>query len=266
MKSITTPLSAYKQAHQLLWKRNFWKYLIWPVLISFVITLLLLAGYVAVGDYLVSNVEEYFFGEEKIPAWLKAIFWLGVLFLFSGPLYVGFRGLVMICYGPFLDNLSQEIEREVNAEVRNAERSFIESIKRPTIMFVWTFAASIGVLLGGIAVGAIPLAGVILAALLPFPFQMFLSGVAYIDPYLDRANYSPKESFAAIRKHFGGVALFAMIGLVIQAIPIIGWFIGPTYSVIAGVLYGIRVEKDCPLPTKPAPGLASDQHEEAGAG
>ncbi|WP_309386602.1 EI24 domain-containing protein [Cerasicoccus frondis] len=254
MKAITNPISAYRSAHKLLWKKQFWKYLTWPICISILVSILFFAAYLAVGDWMISAVERLFFDEEKIPAWLKALFWIVVLFQFSGPLYVAFRSLVMICFGPFLDELSVEIEREIKSAEYHAERTFWESIKRPALMFLITFALSISVMIAGIALGFVPLVGFILALLLQFPAQMFLSGVSYIDPYLDRAGYAPKASLRAIRQHFWGTSAFGVVGLAAQAIPIVGWIIGPTYSVVAGVIYGIQIEADSPLAkTMPIP-------------
>lgn len=253
MKSIRHPIAAYRRAHQLLWKMQFWRILIWPVLISIALTVLLFVGYLAVGNWLFSEVEAFFFGEEQLPAWLRAIFWLLLVVQFSGPLYVAFRGLVLICYGPFLDTLSTKIERAEHGKVMETERTLWESIQRPLLMFVWTFSASMGVLLASVALGLVPLIGVLLGVVIQFPIQMFLSGVSYIDPYMDRAGYTPRESFRVIRQHFAGSAIFAMLGLLIQAIPVVGWFVGPTYSVIAGVLYGIRIDSDSAAAPAPAP-------------
>lgn len=68
---------------------------------------------------------------------------------------------------------------------------------------------------------------------------MFLSSAAFVDPYLDRRGMAPKQTFALLWSKKGEMFFFGAAGLLLTMIPVIGWFIGPTYSVISGVALGV---------------------------
>jgi uncharacterized protein involved in cysteine biosynthesis len=68
---------------------------------------------------------------------------------------------------------------------------------------------------------------------------MFLSSAAYVDPYLDRRGMTPKQSLSLLWSTKGELFFFGATGLLLTIIPVIGWFIGPSYSVISGVGLGV---------------------------
>ena len=60
-----------------------------------------------------------------------------------------------------------------------------------------------------------------------------------IDPVLSRAGLRARDSFRLLRRNMLEVIVFGAIGSLIVAIPLVGWFLGPTYCVIAGVHLGL---------------------------
>ena len=69
---------------------------------------------------------------------------------------------------------------------------------------------------------------------------MFLTGIGFIDPYFDRAGYSGMQSFRVMRNRFFTVGIFSSLGGLILLIPLFGWFLGPTYSVVAGIILALQ--------------------------
>ncbi|MCI5146663.1 MAG: hypothetical protein D3923_14340 [Candidatus Electrothrix sp. AR3] len=102
-----------------------------------------------------------------------------------------------------------------------------------------TVAASVWVVAAGFALATIPVVGTLLSGAVVFFLQMFLSSAAYVDPYLDRRGMAPKQTFALLWSQKGEMFFFGATGLFLTMIPVIGWFIGPTYSVISGVALGV---------------------------
>lgn len=235
---------AYRKAHTILWQHGQWKVLIVPFFISVVLAIVLAGGSFLLAAGLSNWAHESLSARLDYPDWLRHLL-LIVLFLAGlGPCYVMFRGLVMVCYGPWLDQLSTTAEQLLNGQKAECQRGTWESLKRPILMALLTIGASIGVFILGLLVGSIPLVGVLISGCVISLAQLFLSAVGFLDPYLDRCGYSPLESWRQIRRRPAGVILFGLIGMLLTLVPVIGWFVGPTYSVVAGVVYGALIAEN----------------------
>ncbi|MGJ8641653.1 MAG: EI24 domain-containing protein [Opitutaceae bacterium] len=240
---------AFKKAHEIIWKLGYWKFLLVPIFLSAALAALMLGCcYLfssAISDFLYPYLSEFF----NLPEWVRTIFII-VIFAFQlGPCYVLFRSLVMVCYGPFLDRISKEAEEIVNGFSNEADTSFIDSIKRPILMTFYSIAGIAGVMVGAFALGLVPFVGVLLSGGFTMPANLFLSSISYIDPYLERSGYSPKQGFQLMWNNKITLIVFGLMGLLLTVIPLIGWFVGPTYSVVAGVILSIvlhnqQVESD----------------------
>lgn len=189
----------------------------------------------------------YFLGDHGMGTFVRTLFILLIFIPGLAPCYVAFRGLVMVCYAPFLDHLSNRAEKVITGSADEVSRSLLESIKRPLCMALLTIGASMAVLAGGLALGLIPLIGFLLTFGFVIPLELFLSSISYLDPYFERRGFTPQSSFRFLRRHFLSVCVFGLLGLVIMAVPVVGWFLGPTYSVVAGIVYAILLfESDSP--------------------
>ncbi|GHB89996.1 EI24 domain-containing protein [Cerasicoccus arenae] len=240
---------SYAKAHELLWKLGYWKYLLAPIALSILLALVLLSlcwiFAASLGGWIQQSLNEVF----QLPDWLRIPLLIILFIVGLGPCYVAFRSLVMVCYGPWLDQLSVKAEILINGHSKEVDRSIWESIKRPLAMAVLTISAAIGAFFGGMVIGLIPLIGALLAGVVVPLIELFLSAVGYIDPYCERTGLTPTQSFAILRANAVGVICFALVGLLITLIPFIGWFVGPTYSVVAGVIYGILLTNARPTST-----------------
>ncbi|MCI5223916.1 MAG: hypothetical protein D3924_14900, partial [Candidatus Electrothrix sp. AR4] len=89
------------------------------------------------------------------------------------------------------------------------------------------------------ALAAVPVVGTLLSGAVVFFLQMFLSSVAFVDPYLDRRGMATKQAFTLLWGEKRDMFFFGTAGLLLTLIPVFGWFVGPTYSVISGVALGV---------------------------
>ena len=230
---------AFQKAHEIIWKLGYWKFLLIPIFLSAALAALLLGGcYLfssAISNFLYPHLSEFF----NLPEWMKSIFIIVVFIFQLGPCYVVFRSLVLICYGPFLDRISKKAEELVNGYSNEVDTSFIDSIKRPILMTFYSILGIFGVLVGAFALGIVPLIGVLLSGAFTLPANIFLSSISYIDPYLERCGYQPKQAFNLMWKNKTTLIIFGLAGLLITIIPFVGWFVGPTYSVVAGIILSI---------------------------
>jgi len=158
--------------------------------------------------------------------------------------FVLYRNLIMVCYGPFLDQLSRKAEILINGKANEENRPFLESILRPLTITLYAVLASFSTILIGVLLGLVPLLGSFLMFLFLIPTQLFLSAVGYIDPYLERTGHSPQASFQLMSQQKWPVMLFSLVGVILLLIPIVGWFIAPTYSAVAGIVFGILMNAE----------------------
>ncbi len=235
---------SFLKAHEILWKLGYWRYLLVPIILSVVLAVVLVVLCFAFSSILSVWLHEFLSTFFELPEWFRLVLMLFIIVFEMGPFYVAFRSLVMVCYAPFLDKLSVKVEELVNGHSKEFDRGFIESIKRPLMMASFTISASVAVFVGGLFIGLVPVAGILISSLMLIPFQIFLSSVAYVDPYLERSGYTPRESIVLMRKNIGSMLIFGLFGFIIMMIPIIGWFVGPTYSVVAGIVFGILISKE----------------------
>jgi len=215
-----------------------------PILISALLipTLLVASFFLASGA--TGFLESRFFEGDGFPTWVRWII-IGLLFAAGiAPCYIGFRGIVMACYAPFLDKLSERSEQLLHGHAQHQERSLLDAIRRPVGMTLLTVGASLLLILFGLALGALPFWGAVLSPAIVFPLQLFLISVGFIDPYFERKGLSPGQSFRLMLRYFWRITFFGALSLVFIAIPVVGWFVGPTYSIIAGVMMGILISDE----------------------
>ncbi|XOF34158.1 MAG: EI24 domain-containing protein [Candidatus Electrothrix sp. YB6] len=239
-------IKAFRVGHEVIWKHGQWRKLLLPICISVLLVPLSIAGFFTLGWELSDYLQHLFFPDQTWTGLIGFAVWIALSILVAGPLYIVFRSIVLLVFIPFLDLVSEQTECIMTGQPAPAGRSILSSIHRLLLMLLLTIAASVLVVIAGFSLSAIPVAGALLSGAVVFFFQMFLSSAAYIDPYLDRRGMDPKQSFSLLWSKKGEVFFFGAAGLLLTMIPVIGWFVGPTYSVISGVALGVLLFEENP--------------------
>ena len=232
---------SYLKAHQIIWQQGYWRYLLVPIGLSFVLAVFLLAGSGFLAAKMSNSVHEWISESIRLWDWLQAVLGLVLFVLLLLPCYLLFRSLVMLCYAPFLDRISMGTEKLVGSAVLDSDMSILQSLKRPSLMAVFTLCGLVVVMLLALLAGFIPVVGAVISLILVFPVNLLLSTLSYLDPYLERRSYSPIASMKVIWKHRWPAMYFGLIGFLITSIPIFGWFVGPTYAVVGGIVLAISI-------------------------
>ena len=234
---------SYQKAHEILWKHGHWRFLLAPIGLSVVLLFVLTGLCFLVSKWVSGWAQGLLEKMYDFPDWLESI-WLILFFAIGlGTCYVAFRSLVMICYGPFLERLSVMAEKVVTGDSHEVPRSIAEAIQRPILMVFFSVLGSLLAVGAGFLLSLIPLIGVVLSGALLFPTQIFLATMPFIDPYLDRSGMNARDSIRLMREHFFSVFSLGLVGLGITLIPIVGWFLGPTYSAAAGIVFAILISQ-----------------------
>lgn len=240
-----TVLTAFKEAHRLIWRHGYWRYLAIPILLSLLLALLILFGGYQLAHVLMGWMETWFPSLATQPVWVRGLLFVLLLVLQAGPCYVIFRSLVMVLYGPFLDRLSESVEMHVNGKTSGVKIGILQSFRRPLILAAYTIAASLVLFVASLTLGLIPVVGWLFSIFVVLPLQLFLSSVSYVDPYLERHGVAPRAAFGRMWKHKHDMMCLGAVAAAISLIPIIGWFLGPTYSVVAGLRFSAEHLGEC---------------------
>ena len=239
-----SPVVSYLKANQLLWQKGCWKTMLAPIVISAVLfPALLFVSYLSASG-ITDWLDGRFFEDSTFPGWIRFILVSSLFMACLAPCYVMFRGLVMLCYAPFLDQLSERAEKLLLGGIKTQKRPLSKILKRAAGMAVISITLALAVVLLGFGISTIPLVGPLLVGFVVFPLELFLSSLGFIDPYLDRTGLSSRDALRLLRKYFWRTTFFGFIGLCLMMVPVIGWFVGPTYSVTAGVVMGILISEE----------------------
>ncbi|WP_446010449.1 EI24 domain-containing protein [Candidatus Electrothrix sp.] len=232
-------IKAFKVGHEVLWKHGQWRKLRLPIALSVLLVPLSIAGFFTLGWELSDYLQHLLFPEQTWTEWIGFAVWIALSVVAAGPLYIIFRSLVLLVFTPFLDLVAEETESIMTGKPIPTGRTILSSVHRIILMLLLIVLASLLVVVAGFALSAIPVAGPVLSTAVVFFFQMFLSSAAFIDPYLDRRGMIPKQALALLWSKKTEMFFFGAVGLLLTMIPVIGWFIGPTYSVTSGVALGV---------------------------
>jgi CysZ protein len=247
-------LHSYSRAHRVLWTHGLWRYMLIPLVIApFVLALLGSAMYFGVWTRLFSWAETHWLSGHSIPAVVQILLFCGLALLLAGPCYVALRGILMVCYAPFMDGLISRTLRIENGEGLEGDMGFLRVLTRSVLMVIFTTGASLIVAAVGLVLGFAPLIGPVLSFLFAFPLQMFLCGVSSVDPCLERYNRSAGYTMRLLWRHKTKMALFGAISTGGMFIPLLGWVMAPTYSLVAGVILGMELEQENATPPPPPP-------------
>lgn len=234
---VNSVWTAFKKAHRLICGQGYWRYLAIPILLSILLASLILVGGYFLAHFLVGRLETTFPGLAVQPGWVRGLLVVVLLVLEAGPCYVIFRSLVMVLYGPFLDRLSESVEIHVTGKANGLRIGILQSFRRPLVLAGYTIVASLVLFMASLALGFIPVVGWLISIFVVLPLQLFLSSVSYVDPYLERHGVAPRTAFRRMWEHKYDLMCFGGVAAAISLIPLIGWFLGPTYSVVAGLLF-----------------------------
>ena len=253
MRSLKVTFSAFNQAHNILWKADIWHLFKVPIILTVIYWPILVFCCYYSASIVVDIILGSFTSIAGLGHWMEWLLNI-LLFLLLGFLgLISFRSVVLIFYSIYLDGISEKVEGLLGEKIE-CERTTKATIKRIVIIAALTISISFLLLIVNLLANVIPVVGGVLAFAILFPVQMFVMGTGYVDPFLDRAGFSGMGSFHLMKKHFWTVATFSLVGNLFLLIPIVGWFVGPTYSVVAGIIIAIGIFQE----NKTEPPLVTD--------
>ncbi|MEM9160122.1 MAG: EI24 domain-containing protein [Verrucomicrobiota bacterium] len=250
MKDFWLGLKDYGRAHRLIWKEGIWKHMIVPGFLG-VLYFPIVFGGVYSGSIWGLTEAGKSIGEKWIPkevadwgGWDYFAIGAGIVTGAIG-LYVAFllfRSVLMIFYSPFIGFISEAAEK---SEFGTSGPAFsvgglLYDIYRGIMVSLVSLGLSLALTVLCWAFLLIPVAGAVVSFVGMLMVQAFFAGAGFVDPVLERRRYGIRRSlgFSARNKMkvMGNGAGFMLIVMV----PIIGWFLAPTYGIVAAAVSGVE--------------------------
>ena len=243
-QAIISSLPVFFDAHQLIVKHRFKQFLLisgftFLLLFSFVISVLLngvdeIAA--PITAFSLPYLDQFLtINSETITKGITSFFWLVKLAIDSNKDAL-FASVFMVIGTPYFSYISSRTEEAVTGKTYPFHFwTFLKEIKRGIVLSVRNSFKQLGWLLLISLVAFIPIIGLI-APLLTFIVQAYYYGLLMTDYTLERQGFSVKESQVYYRQHkpeLFGIGLGLMFLLLI---PVIGWFLAPTYALVAAYL------------------------------
>lgn len=240
---ILTGLQYFFDAHNFIQNNNFLKYLLisgFIFIAFFSISLQALMHGIdslepIATNWLIDNFMSYInLSVENVKSWIHATFWLiktmisgnqdkifTMIFLIIGSFYFSFiTGKINdIVFG------KQTIPSKWTYEIiRGLKLSSINSIKQLGLFLIITLFSYI------------PIIGIV-APLLTFITQAYFNGITMADYALEKQGLSVKDSKEFYKANKPVLFAIGLGFMFLLLIPVIGWFLAPSYALIASELY-----------------------------
>ncbi|HKX62327.1 MAG TPA: EI24 domain-containing protein [Verrucomicrobiae bacterium] len=244
MNQFVAGMKDYWRALALVRRHRMWPWLILPGLISFAY----FPG-VSVGTYFFVADAETYVRDHLLPGFLKQRMFSIIITaaLWLAALYIGFmlfRNVILIVYAPVLGYMSARMEEKLKAGSLQTVPpvKFLKATMRVIGMSLLSLGLSLASLVLSVGLLIIPLLGGVLMTVFLTVTQMFLAGHGFLDPTFERHGYGVGRSISAARKYRWRTMGCGSGFLLLTAIPVVGWFLGPTVGVLAGTISALDIE------------------------
>lgn len=244
IKPFLQGLRAYKLAHQLVWKEGMWKHLIIPGLLSMLYFPLVIGGLFRGTFFGVQELSAHI-SEKWLPnevaewaAWGLSII-VGLLAIYLA--FLLYRSVIMIIYAPFIGIISETAEEKFHGTKGPGFSlgGMLYDIYRGSMVSLLTLAISLFLTVICWLLWLLPVVGAAIYFAGMLVIQAYFAGAAFMDPVLERRRVGIRASLAHSARHkwhaMGNGAGFMLMML----IPILGWFLAPSYGIIAAAISGV---------------------------
>lgn len=180
---------------------------------------------------------------EDIKNGIKGLFWLIKKAIESNKDAI-FSTVFLIIGTPFFSFISSKTEEIKTGKTYPFQWSgFIKELKRGLSLSIRNSSKQWGIILIITIIALIPLID-IFTPLITFIIQAFFNGILMTDYTLERQGFSVKESEEFYNHHKPEMFAIGFGFMFLLLIPVIGWFIAPTYGIVASYLYFTSIENE----------------------
>jgi len=241
LKELLAGLECHRRAHRLVIDHKLWRLILIPGCLSIlyfpVVIWATLYGLRPVARYLHENWVPEFLQSAVTLSLISIVVW--ALGIYAG--FLLFRNVIMILCSPLLGYLSETTEK-VAAGVEPPKFTWTGvgyEIVRATGLSLLAVLISGLTFFFCLVVGLVPILGAVVAFIVMTFVQTYLAGIGFADPVLERRRYTVWATLKFARRHRPRLMGVGLGFLLLMAVPLVGWFIAPSYGIIAGTLAAI---------------------------
>jgi CysZ protein len=244
-------LGVFIEAHEFVKKNNLRKYLLisgFFFLLLFTLTIKLILYFVNTVEAPVSNkilavLNEYLsLNSKDILTGIKVFFWLVKKGIESNKDAI-FSTIFLIIGTPFFSFISSKTEEAYNGVKYPFQwRIFLKEIKRGLLLSIRNSLKQFVLFFLVLLLSFIPVIS-IFTPLLMFVIQAYYNGILMTDYTLERHGKTLKESQVFYASHKTQMFAIGLGFMFLLLVPVVGWFIAPTYSLVASFLIYSKVNK-----------------------
>ena len=243
LQELIIAIQAYFKAHRFIVKHRLWKWILIPGILY---AILFCAGIYFFWQSS-GHVIDYFFSKTGLKvlmvkeqdSWLRFLFILGQLILQLVLLFVyfsWFKYLFLIIGSPVFAYISERTEAIINGKEYPFDlKQFWKDIARGIAIAIrntlWQTVYTISIFI----LAFIPVIGWATPVLVLF-IECYYFGFSMLDYNSERRKLSVSQSIDFIGKHKGLAIGNGMVFYLMHWLPVVGWVLAPTYSVIAATL------------------------------
>jgi CysZ protein len=237
-------LSIYFDAHKFVRNNSFRKYLLVSgiaFLLLFTITIKAILYGINYLEYpvtieLVPILQKFLtLSPADISKGIQATFWLISKAIEANKDAI-FSTVFLIIGTPFFSFISSKTEEILSGNTYNFSWTvFLKEIKRGISISVRNSIKQFGLILLITLFALIPLVDIV-APLITFNVQAYYNGILLTDYTLERQGFTVKQSEEFYSAHKPEMFAIGLGFMFLLLIPVIGWFIAPTYGLVASYL------------------------------
>lgn len=243
-QTVMECLPVFFDAHKFIIHNKFRRYLLISGLVFLIFFSLIIQGALygvnaiqePISNWALPYLDQFLtFKKEEIEKGLSAVFWLIKKAIESNKDAI-FSVIFMVIGTPFFSFISSKTEEIVSGTKYTFQlRTFLKEIKRGVVLSIRNSIKQVGLIIVISLIAMIPLVGII-APLLTFIVQAYFNGLLMTDYTLERQGYSVKESQTYFKQHKPELFSIGLGFMFLLLIPVIGWFLAPTYALVAAYL------------------------------
>ncbi len=184
-------------------------------------------------NWIISHGKDYTFDTSYVETGMETLFWL-ITFAIDSNRDSIFLSLFFIIGVPYLSHIIAKTFELLSFESAPGTffQGFFRGLKISFYMTLQQFAWIAVISLFSL----IPVVGII-SPLLTFMVQAYFSGIMIADYSLERKGLGYKESKAYYKANRVAMLAIGLGMLFLLLIPVIGWFMAPTYAAVVSAIY-----------------------------
>jgi CysZ protein len=242
-KLIVAGLQLFLDAHLFIWQNKLKRYLLisgFSFLILFSISIQGLLHWIDVNEswlstWLIHKGAHYIkLSKTELKYGVNGIFWV-VRHTINSNKDSFFTTLFLIIGTPYFSIISRKVHLILQTKAIRENLGWTAEIWRGIKLSISNSLKQIGLILVITALSFIPVISII-TPLLTFIVLAYYNGILMMDYSLERNGFTIKESRIIYRKNKSLLFALGLGFMFILLIPVIGWFLAPTYALVSSAL------------------------------